>query len=99
MFQGRDNEGITELENNDFVTSNKTMTLGAGSWAGVGVGGRADNTDPCPAQDRETGQLGRGAQTHSDRSSVPEGASAHTAQEARETEEHSQRNHKYTISQ
>lgn len=59
----------------------------------MGVGGRADNTDPCPAQDRETGQLGRGVQTHSDRSS------AHTAQGARETEEHSQRNHKHTVSQ
>ena len=34
------------------------MILGAGSWAGVRVGGRADNTDPCPAQDQGAGQLG-----------------------------------------
>ena len=77
--------------------------FGVGVWE-LDWGPGLTTPDPRPARDQEAGQLGASSTDMQHRSSVPEEgsesnqASAHTLQETRETEEHSQRNHKYTTS-
>lgn len=69
---------------------------------GAGLGARLTTPDPRPARDEEVGstdmQPRSSAEGFSEEGSESNQASAHTLQETRETEEHSQRNHRYTIS-